>query len=359
MNIKVFAIINLLALNVAFADGSLQNINLTAAADILAPVSQEDSEENQMQMRSAEFMLYAPVDHNFDAVLNFAGHDHDGEFTFSLHEGYISSSKIIPQSRFKIGKYFLGIGRLNQFHQHYWPFVTPPKVHREFFSPGSETMAAEGAVDTGAEYSWLLPTEHFFEITLGITNGNCYGHCHESGDKPPRPLFYLHPITFFDWGTEKGLQLGLSYLNRKNSIEVETALYGVDVTYKQKEGKFLKWLVQSEIYYQKQTDPTGDFTEKAGAYIYPQYGFDENLFAGLRFDAFSQLNLKFTSNNASRKNLDYAIVPNLTYKSSEFATFRLEYAHQANTLQGAQETHERIFSAQAIFILGAHPAHDF
>jgi hypothetical protein len=343
----------------AQAQSPFENLNVSAAVDIVAPVSDNESEENKLKVRSAEIMFFAPVDHHFDGVLNIAGHDHEGEFEFDLHEAYISSSKLIPQSRFKAGKFFLNIGRLNSFHQHDWPFVTAPKVHREFLSPGSSTLEAEGASDTGLEYSWLLPTERFIEITAGVTNGYCFGHCHSAGEKPPYPLHYIHPTTFFEWGTGKGLLLGFSYLGRKSALDVKTDLFGIDATYKQKEGKFLKWLVQSEVYFQNERDATGDKTKKIGAYVYPQYGFTQNVFLGLRLDAFSHLNLEFESTGGSRKNLDYAIVPNLTYKSSEFATFRLAYSYEVNTLKGESDTKEQMLQMQAIFILGAHPAHDF
>lgn len=343
----------------ALAQVTLPNINLSAAGDLIFPISSESSEDNKLTLRSAEFAFYAPVDHRFDAVLNIAGHDHDGEFIFDLHEGYISTSKLLPSTTIKAGKFFLNVGRLNSFHQHDWPFVTAPKVHREFLSPGSSTLETEGASDTGIESHFLLPIDRFFEISVGVANGYCFGHCHEEGEKPPYPLHYLRATTFFEGENGSGLLLGTSYLGRKSFSNVTTHLFGLDITYKKREGKTLKWLFQNEVYYQIQNDPGADKTRKVGAYFYPQYGISDYLLLGLRFDIFSHLNLDFASTGENRKNLDYAVSPNLTYKSSEFVTLRMSYVYEVETRQGLSDNQEHLFLTQAVFIMGAHPAHDF
>jgi hypothetical protein len=342
------------------AQSLLQNLNVAAAVDIVAPTSFDESEDNKVGVRSAELMFYAPIDHIFDGVLNVAGHDDEGEFHFELHEGYIGSSKLIPQSRFRIGKFFLNVGRLNTFHQHDWPFIAAPKVHREFFNPGAHSaIEAEGAADTGIEYSWILPTDRYFDITVGVTNGYCFGHCHDEGERPPYPLHYIHPTTFFDWGTGRGILLGASYLGRKDSSDVKTDLFGIDLTYKNREGRKLKWLVQSEVYYQMQSAPAMETSKKAGLYIYPQYGINENISFGVRLDGFSHLNLEFQSNGESREDFDYAFAPTLTYKPSEFSALRLAYSHEVDTTQGVSDVTDRQIQMQFLFILGAHPAHEF
>lgn len=341
------------------AQNLIQNLNISAAADFVAPFSLDNSKDSKSGIRAAEIMLFGPIDQVFDGVINAAGHTENGEFIFGLHEGYVGSSKLIPQSRFRIGKFFLNAGRLNQFHQHDWPFITAPKVHREFLSPGSTLVQAEGAFDTGIEYSWLVPTQRFVEVTVGVTNNYCYGHCHEDGDRPPRPLYYVHPTTYFDFGTNKGMLVGATYLSRIDAAKTQTDLYGIEATYKSRQGKVLKWLLQSEFFVQTQSNPAAGRTEKAGFYIYPQYGIDQGLSFGMRIDGFSQTNLKFASNGEKRNDLDYAVVPTLTYKASEFSTVRLAYAHEVDTTEGVGDVRDRQVQLQFVYILGAHPAHDF
>ena len=337
---------------------SLQNINLGVAVDTLASGGFDRGADNQVNVRSGEILLYGPVDHIFDGVLNVAGHNHDGHFHVQLHEAYIGSSRLIPQSRFRVGKFLLNVGRLNNFHQHDWPFVTAPKVFREFFSPGGTILQAEGVADSGLEYTWLLPTKRFIDITVGVTNGYCYGECETPGQKPPYPLYYVHPTTFFDYGDGKGMLLGASYMSRKNASYQKTDLYGIDLTYKVRHGKRLKWLVQSEVFYQVQSVTDAEGTRKYGFYIYPQYGLNERLSLGFRVDGFSHLNLKDES-GANQKDYDYALVPTVTYKTSEFSTVRLAYAHEVDTTAGHDNKMNRQIMLQLTFLLGAHPAHDF
>lgn len=361
MRFYFFILVLLSPFQVATAQAVFKDINISASLDIVTPTSLEESatDDNQSSVRTAELLLYGPIDHLFDAHISIAGHNESGEFNFELHEGYVSSSRWIPQSNFRLGKFFINAGRLNRFHQHEWPFITAPKVHREFFAPGSTTFQAEGAIDTGFEYTWLLPTERFIDVTIGVTNGYCYGHCHKSTSKPRYPTHYIHPTTFIEFGTRRGLLLGMTYMGRIDTSEVETQLYGLEATYKSREGKTLKWLIQSELYFQRQSSPNTDATEKAGFYLVTQYGWTPQWSIGVRWDGFSQTNLKFTSTQGNREDFDYAIVPTLTYAPSEFSKLRLAYSHEVDTTQGSEDIEDRQIQFQVTFNIGAHPTHEF
>jgi hypothetical protein len=340
------------------AQAVFKDINTSVAADIVSPQAL-DSSSNKTMVRSAEALFYAPIDYKFDGFVNIAGHDENGEFAFELHEAYIESSKLIPNSRFRVGKFFINVGRLNTFHQHDWPFTMAPKSHREFFNPGREAIGAEGAADTGIEYTWLLPTESFIDLTVGVTNNYCFGHCHEDVGKPLRPMYYFHPTTFLNFSSTKGMLIGASYLNRIDSDKTETSLYGIDLTFKNRQAKVLRFLVQAELFYQHQKALLTEATKKIGGYVHAQYGYDSHWDFGLRFDGFSHLNMKFVSDKSDREDFDYAITPIINYSSSEFAKFRLSYSYEVDTTQGVDDTKDRQIQLQAIFFLGAHPAHTF
>ncbi|MDG0815383.1 outer membrane beta-barrel protein [Bdellovibrio svalbardensis] len=329
----------------------VQNLNFSAALDAVAPIDFEDSSNNQLQIRSAEFMLYGALDPYFDALINFAAHNEEGEYKAELHEGYIGSTKLLPGFRFKAGTFFLGVGRLNQFHQHDWPFISAPRVQSEFF-------ADEGIHDTGLEMSYLLPTDSYWDITVGVTNGYQWGEDSVRA-KPQAPVLYIHPVTFIDLGADKGLQLGLNYLTRTDAQGLKTQLSGLDFVFKQKEGRFNRWFLQSEIWYQNQNSSVTDRSEKIGAYIYPEYGISQNWAVGLRFDGFSDLSQTFEGSTDKQKNLDYAFAPTLTYKTSEFAIWRMAYTHEVKNVSQEADKIDRKIEFQFIAILGAHPAHTF
>ncbi len=337
----------------------LKDLNTSAAVDLMLPLSFDDSSENDLQVRSAEWMFYGPIDHLFDGRLNVAGHKDDGEFVFDVHEAHIGSSKLIPRSRFKAGKFLLGVGRLNPVHQHDWPFVMAPKVHRRFFNPGASSLRAESTADTGLEFSWLAPTEQFLDVTLGLTNNRCYGHCHDEGPRPPRPLYYIRPTTFFAVGSNADLLFGLNHLSRVNAAKVQVDLWGFDATLKQRQGSILRWLVQTEWYLQIQKKTAIRDVEQAGFYIFSQYGLTPHWSLGLRLDGFSELNMKFVTEGTKRRNFDYGITPQITYRASEFSQVRLAYSHEVETLEGVADARDRQVQLQMVFLLGAHPSHDF
>src|SRR3989338_6739695 len=123
-------------------DGS--GLKVSAAVDIVGSVKtrKKSSGEDRIDVREAELLLTGPIDHRFDGLLSLAAHRENGVARAEVHEAFISSSKLVPRSRIKVGQYFLGIGRLNRIHRHEWNFISAPEVHQRFFG-------SEGLLDTG------------------------------------------------------------------------------------------------------------------------------------------------------------------------------------------------------------------
>jgi len=301
-------------------------------------------------VRGAEALFYGPIDHNFDGQMSLAAHGEGGIPHFELHEAFIGSSKLLPRSRFRVGQFFLAIGRLNQFHQHDWPFITAPEVHKTFF-------AKEGVLDTGVEYAYLLPFPFFMELTAGITNGYVFGHDHEAGKPPLLPTHYLRTANYLALPWEGGSQIGLNYVGRRSNEGTSMTLLGLDFTAKWKETTVTQLLIQSEVWHRAQTARGGSTENALGFYVYPQYYLGGGFFAAVRFDYFSILNSQ-DSFGTPLTNYEIGIVPMLQYRSSEFAQFRLAYNYQPKNVSGTKST-GHLLEFQAVFLLGAHPAHDF
>ena len=332
-------------------DGS--GLQSSIAVDIVGKAGNQASGESsdRMDVREAEALFFAPIDHLFDGQLNMAAHQEGGEAMFEIHEAFVGSTKLIPRSRFRLGQFFLGFGRLNQFHRHDWPFISAPKAHREFFGE-------EGIFDTGAEYAVLLPTPFVLDFTLGVTNGWTFGHTHSEGKRPLFPTHYGRLLTYLNLPGDGGMQVGLNYLGRRDADGVKTSIFGFDVTAKWQEAQTLVFLIQSEAYW-RYTTPRDAKTEKGfGGYLYPQYGFSPNWLVGVRSDFFTNLTLEDAGGNKIN-NIDYALVPTLTFKSSEFSTWKLAYQFEGRREDGRGHGTNNSVELQATFILGAHPAHDF
>ena len=341
----------LLATQSVFAQ-DFNNLGISAAIDAVTPIYIQSAGENKMGIRGAELSLYGPLDPFFDGKLTMAAHDENGEQFFELHEAYIQSARLLPSLRAKVGRFFLGVGRLNQLHQHDWPFITAPRSHAQFFDK-------EGVADSGLELAYLLPANRFWEIQFGVTNGYTYGHTHSAGQRPHIPTHYIHPTTYWELSETTGLQLGLNYLGRTSFDKYQNQIFGFDLTFKDRDGKTLAWLVQSEFYYRKLSHPVEKTQEFVGGYVYPEKGFDERNSLGVRFDLFSETSRTFLTTSDRRKNLHYALAPTYTFRSSEFAKWRVAYTYQADTQQGDVDDIEQKVELQFTLILGDHPAHDF
>lgn len=329
------------------------------------------TDKDRFYLREAEVNFLASIDQTFEGVLSLAAH-REAEIDSStgietvethveIHEAYISSSKLIPRSRIRLGQFFLGIGRLNQFHRHDWPFVSAPRIHEELF--GEEAL-----IDQGLEYSFLAPTDFYLDFTIGLTNGWGFGKEEGKQYRPKVNTHYARVATYLDAGEGSGALFGLNYLSNTGLNLVDDSgptyssrkntYFGIDATYKVKEGKGTKFLFQSEFWQRKitQTDYEAGKVTK-GFYLYPEMGIGETLAFGVRFD-FTKNNhyLDATTSEDVNENI-IAYVPTLTYKPSEFSSFRAAYTKETNTR--TKEEGQWKAEIQSVFILGTHPAHDF
>lgn len=330
----------------ALAEGT--GLKFSAAGDLVGSFDSKDQTKNprKFDAREAEIGVYGPIDHGFDGAVFFAAHNEGGEMNLELHEGYLATSKLIPNTRLKAGKFFLGVGRLNQIHRHDWPFISTPKAHETYF-------AEEAASDTGAQANVLLPFMPIFtEIALGVTSGWTYGHSHNQGAKPVQPTHYLRLQNFFPLGDTGGLQTGLNYLGRTSRTDGKMQLYGLDLAAKWREGSIVKWLIQTEVYGRNLRLPAGTLERTYGGYLYAQRNITGPVDFGLRFDG-------YTVDTSPEKNLDYSLVPNLVYRHSEFARFTASYQWDFEKREHKNSQADHVLQAQLVFLLGDHPSHDF
>lgn len=328
-------------------------LQISIAGDLVAEqgFTKDSKAQEKLSARALELMFYAPVDHRFDAVASATAHDEQGEVIFEIHEAYIASSKLIPRGRFRIGKFFPAFGRLQRFHQHDWPFISAPEVHTRFFDQ-------EGIIDDGAELSYLLPTPIYLEWTGGVTSGWTFGHTHDEGEKPKTPTHFSRLASYMDLGRFGDAEIGLNYVGRTSAENTEMKIFGLDFVAKKRHGRTLTYLLQSETWLREETRENSETERILGSYLYTQYGFNPNWQLGLRLDALTVLSQENALGD-KEDNLNFAWVPTLTYRSSEFALFRLAYNDKRDSVNSKTINRDRYLQLQIVFILGAHPAHTF
>lgn len=339
-------------------------LKTSLAADLVGSFAANANSEssNELAPRSVDLLFYAPIDHLFSGLVNLAAHNEDGQAVAAVHEAYISSDKLLPGLKLRLGQFFLGVGRLNRFHQHEWPFITAPAVHTDFFGE-------EGLFDSGLEASYLLPLPFYLDLTAGVTSGKNLGHQHEDHEEadheeadhadntPKTPLHYAHLKGFFS-SAGLDIQPGASYLRRVDADGTATVLVGGDVTAKIRNGKILTFLLQSEIW-QRTTTPHDTKTERTtGAYGYLQYGFQNGLQIGARYDYLTINSLRDEAGEPIGNSVT-AIEPTIGIAVSEFSRLRLAYHSQTTKMSGQKTLKNDTVQIQATYILGAHPSHDF
>jgi len=327
-------------------------LKVSAAADLVADFGWDDVDSSQrLQARSIELLLYGPTDHLFQGMISVAAHPYEGAMNLGVHEAYLSSSRLIPRTRLKVGQYFLGVGRLNPLHQHDWPFTTVPLVQREFFD-------GEGIIDAGAEIGFLMPTSFYWDVSAGITNGWRITHSHgDEGDAPKYPTHYVRSEFFQEWDGG-GLKYALNYLGRKDASSQWLWLTGVDAIAKWRDGKTLRWLVQSEVWIRFQKPHLLETSKELGGFVFLQRALSSQWFLGVRLDGLSNLGLE-NAQGDSIPNLEWTVNPQLSFEASEFAKLRASYSIESQAQRGASTRWGHRVVCQITFLLGAHPAHEF
>jgi hypothetical protein len=150
----------------------------------------------------------------------------------------------------------------------------------------------------------------------------------------------------------------LNYLGRKPATRIRQSYWGLDATAKWRSARTLSFLLQSEVWVRTLTPSDAPSENTLGAYVFPQYGLSPSVQLGVRGDYFSVLNLK-NAGGTSIGNSTAALVPTLTYKASEFSTFRAAYTREWTRQELLSAQTRWLLELQSTFILGAHPAHDF
>lgn len=326
-------------------------IQTSFAADTLLQSSDENTDQNKLFLRSAEMSVSGQINTFLTGHLSLAAHEEKGSYLVDLHEGYMAFSGLIPNSNFRIGRFFLNIGKLNTSHQHDWSFTNAPKVHRVF-------LDQEGVADLGAEYTWLAPTQSYISLTAGLTQGYTWGHTHDAGKRPQVPVHYIHPQIYWLNNPKGGLLTGVTYLGRTDHSNNKYTLIGLDNTYKQRVGKIVDWLIAAEIWFQNQINTLGIKTDQVGGYLFLEKNLTETWFLGLRFDGFSNLSQTFVS-GPKQNNLDYDTTTQITARFSEYTLLRMSYTYKVQSDQGETDLNENYLAAQLILIMGDHPSHDF
>lgn len=119
--------------------------------------------EEGFSVQHSELILSANVDDLFYGQLTAAIAEHEGETEIELEEAYVETLGLGSGLQLRAGRFYSGLGYLNQQHAHAWDFADAPLVYRALF--GNQLN------DDGLQLSWLAPTDLYFTIGAEALRG--------------------------------------------------------------------------------------------------------------------------------------------------------------------------------------------
>ncbi|HVR94804.1 MAG TPA: TonB-dependent receptor [Casimicrobiaceae bacterium] len=330
-------------------------------------------------LAESELVLSANVDHLFAGNLIFSL---TPENTVSVEEAYgiytAAPYGLVP----KFGRFFSGLGYMNEQHQHAWDFIDAPLAYQAF-------LGGQYAND-GLQVKWVAPTDQFLEFGAEVGKGDNFPGSVHNKNGAGSAVIYAH--TGGDIGASHSWRAGLSYLQTRaqdrqysqldlagNNAQVgfngTSHVAIADFVWKYApNGNALQtnFKVQGEYFWRREN---GDFTydvdgalgltntsaytaRQSGWYLQGIYQFMPYWRVGARYDRLDPGHVDYGSNVAY---LDSpAFHPErgtlmLDYTPSEFSRIRLQWG-QSKTQAGV--TDNQLF-LQYILTLGAHGAHKF
>lgn len=315
--------------------------------------------------RSVELTATATIDPFAKGwvVVNGSADASTGETGLEVEEAAVQTTSLPGNLTLTAGQFFGEYGRLSYIHNHELPFVNRPLVLENYVGGESKTA--------GAQASWLLPTEHYYNLTAGLGT--------QFGEDPDAVGSYrsFGGVNYFGrfssyWDLTPNWQMegGLSWLINPDAGNVNGELQpnGITTLTSTKRQVFdadfklsyvplqdnqynsLTWgnefLVSDNSYTANDgVTSRADTVGAWGMYSYLTYKWNRNWSGGFLFEYFQ--------NNQTSSGQTYSYSPYLTWAISHWNQLRLQYTHTQPNAATGNEPNDAIY-LQWTWIIGAH-----
>lgn len=342
--------------------------------------------EQGFNLGESELGISANIDPQYRGVATFALAPAGG---ISVENAFVQTSALGTGLNLKFGRYFSGLGYLNEQHAHAWDFADQPLVYA--------TLWDNQLAEDGIQLKWLAPTDTFIEVGGELGRGRGFPGSDRTRNGAGSGVLFAHFGD--DIGIEHSWRAGASLYQTRaedrvsdgvpdllatpngvsNSFSGDSRTAGLDFVWKyapngNTANRYLK--IQGEYFRRKEnglltydTGATsivpGPVTDsyavtQSGWYLQGVYQFMPHWRGGLRYDQLDPGIATVGAANAGNVTSNYGYTPKRTalmvdYSPSEFSRFRLQLALDESR-QGL--TDNQMF-VQYIMSLGAHGAHQF
>lgn len=327
-------------------------------------------------LAESELGIAANIDPDFRGALNFAMHPDN---TVSVEEAYIKTLGLSHGLTIKAGRFFSGIGYLNEQHAHTWDFVDSPLAY--------QAMLGGQYGDDGIQVRWLAPTDIFLELGGELGRGRNYPGSDTGSSGAGAKALFAH--VGGDVGDSHSWRAGLSVLahNPQDQRTTVADRSGADVT-NAFSGRSRVWLadfiwkwaphgdatvrsfkLQGEYLRRQQSGSltyavdgvanAADYrSTQAGGYLQGVYQFMPRWRLGARTDWLQHGTVDYGANSEYLTASGYNPTRNslmFDYSPSEFSRIRLQFSRD----RARQDAADNQAFLQYQMSLGAHGAHLF
>lgn len=307
------------------------------------------------------------------------------EDTISAEEAFVQTTTLPYGLKIKAGRFFGGLGYLNEQHAHTWDFVDAPLAYQAFL--GGQYK------QEGVQAKWLLPTDQFIEVGAELGNGASFPGNERNRNSAGSVALFAH--TGGDVGEDNTWRAGVSWMRTQakdrtwdttdaqnqdvtNAFTGQSRLWVVDGVWKwAPNGNATRTNFKLQGEYFRRTE-TGDLTyafadpaalglaantdayrsAQSGWYLQGIYQFAPGWRVGLRHDRLDSGTVDEASNAAHLVATDYAPKRNslmLDWSPSEFSRWRIQVSDD----QSREGIKDRQLFLQYQMSLGAHGAHSY
>lgn len=328
-------------------------------------------------LKESELGISANIDPQFRGVATFSLAPEGGS---SVENAFVQTTALGNGLNLKMGRFFSGLGYLNEQHAHAWDFVDQPLVYRTFW----DNQLGED----GLQLKWLAPTDTFIELAAELGRGRGYpGTDRQDNNGAGAEALFAHMGD--DVGASSSWRAGASLHQTKrvsapssafgvnNSFSGDSRTTGFDFIWKYAPNgntTITSFKLQGE-YFQRTEDglltydttPTTGLNKtdsyrvtQSGWYLQGVYQFMPRWRTGLRYDQLNSGNANVGASLAPSVTSNYAYTPTrytlmFDYSPSEFSRLRLQLALDQSR---AGLSDNQLF-VQYVMSLGAHGAHQF
>jgi hypothetical protein len=299
----------------------------------------------------------------------------------AAEEAFVQSTALPQGLTLKLGRFYSGLGYLNEQHAHTWDFVDAPLAYQAFV--GGQYK------QEGAQLRWLAPTEQFIELGLEAGNGRNFPGSERSSNGLGSLGLTMH--TGGDVGDSHNWRAGVSWLRTQakgrawddtnlagndvsNAFTGTSRLWVLDGVWKwaphgnavdtniKLQGEYFRRVESGQLTYAT-GDAANEHTDayrsaQSGWYLQGIYQFTKGWRLGLRHDALQSGTTKLASNAANldgRSHAPHRDSVMLDWSPSEFQRWRLQVS---NDHARADQRDAQVF-LQYQMSLGAHGAHSY